>query len=168
MFFLIIFTSPLVKLFSPHFSPKFPIQKYIFLLGVGIPPPPLLHMIFPPCVADSRGKEHKQKYQSMKKHQDEKHAGIPAKVTGIFKDCLTRQISEVFFYKEEQCKMFESEWHQHALWRDRTKTNVVIKFDVWQVRFLLCMENNSESLYKHCSLSWSEMRHTEFSKKWLS
>ena len=54
----------------------------------------------------TRGREHIDKYRStkrnkdsfIKKHQDEKHGGCEAmfraKVTGTFRDCLSRQVSE--------------------------------------------------------------------------
>ena len=54
----------------------------------------------------TRGKEHEQKFRSkknnqesfMKKHQEERHAGLntnfEAKVTGVFRACLTRHVSE--------------------------------------------------------------------------
>ena len=79
----------------------------------------------------TRGKEHLQKYQSLKrnkdsfmmKHQDEKHAGreamFRAKVTGTFRDCLSRQVSEGVYIRrsDKQVLNSKSEWHQPALWR---------------------------------------------------
>ena len=79
----------------------------------------------------TRGKEHMEKYQSktrstdsfIKKHQDEKHPGLPAdfgaKVTGQFQDCLTRQVSEGVTIRRSSERVLnsKSEWHQPALWR---------------------------------------------------
>ena len=72
-----------------------------------------------------------EKYQSrkrnsdsfIKKHQDEKHFGLPAdfgaKVTGQFQDCLTRQVSEGVSIRRSSDRVLnsKSEWHQPALWR---------------------------------------------------
>ena len=79
----------------------------------------------------TRGREHIEKYRSrkrnidsfMKKHQDEEHAGLPAefgaKVTGMFKDCLSRQISEGVSLRRSNERVLnsKSEWHQPPLWR---------------------------------------------------
>ena len=72
-----------------------------------------------------------QKYRSknnnqesfMKKHQEQRHAGLnpnfEAKVTGVFRDCLTRQVSEGVSLRrsDEEVLNSKSEWHQPALWR---------------------------------------------------
>ena len=79
----------------------------------------------------TRGREHVQKYNSKKqchesfmwRHQQEKHAGLEpdfeAKVTGMFKDCLTRQVSEGVSLRRSDSRVLnsKSEWHQPALWR---------------------------------------------------
>ena len=79
----------------------------------------------------SRGKEHIEKYRSKKrstdsfinKHQVEKHHGMQAdftaKVTGQFRDCLTRQISEGVSIRRSSRTILnsKSEWHQPSLWR---------------------------------------------------
>ena len=79
----------------------------------------------------TRGKEHIDKYQSkkrcpesfMKKHQEEVHNDLPAdftaKVTGTFRDSLTRQISEGVHIRRSVAKVLnsKSEWHQPPLWR---------------------------------------------------
>ena len=81
----------------------------------------------------SRGKEHVanlgsgNKESFMKKHQIEKHNGVEAefsaKVTGSFRDCLTRQVSEGVQIRRSNCTVLnsKSEWHQPALWRVRTE-----------------------------------------------
>ena len=59
----------------------------------------------------------------IKKHQDEEHPGMPAdfgaKVTGMFSDCLTRQISEGVAIRRSSVRVLnsKSEWHQPPLWR---------------------------------------------------
>ena len=77
------------------------------------------------------GKEHEQKYRNkknsqesfMKKHQAEKHAGVEpnfeARVTNVFRDCLTRQVSEGVSLRRSNVEVLnsKSEWHQPALWR---------------------------------------------------
>ena len=79
----------------------------------------------------TRGREHIDKYQSVKrnpdsfikKHQLEKHSDLPAdfsaKVTGSFRDCLTRQISEGVHIRRCDGTVLnsKSEWHQPPLWR---------------------------------------------------
>ena len=76
-----------------------------------------------------RGSEHAKKYENGKeesfltKHQVEKHHGAAAEysanVTGVFKDCLSRQITEGF--KIRRCPVAlmntKSEWHQPPIWR---------------------------------------------------
>ena len=81
----------------------------------------------------SRGKEHMANAQSrnreafMKKHNLEKHHGADedfcAKVTGSFKDCLTRQVSEGVYLRKSPHSVLNSkaEWHQPALWRVRNE-----------------------------------------------
>jgi hypothetical protein len=59
----------------------------------------------------------------MKKHQAEKHAGVEpnfeARVTNVFRDCLTRQVSEGVSLRRSNVEVLnsKSEWHQPALWR---------------------------------------------------
>ena len=79
----------------------------------------------------TRGREHVEKYQSKKRnsesfiknHQIEKHHDMPAdfsaKVTGNFRDCLTRQISEGVHIRRSEKKVLntKSEWHQPPLWK---------------------------------------------------
>ena len=79
----------------------------------------------------TRGKEHVGKYRSrkrnhdsfMKKHQQEKHGGreadFKAKVTGVFRDSLSRQVSEGVHIRRGGRSILnsKSEWHQPALWR---------------------------------------------------
>jgi hypothetical protein len=79
----------------------------------------------------TRGKEHIEKYRShkrnkdsfIKKHQDEKHDSQPAdfkaKVTGVFRDCLSRQVSEGVCIRrcDKNILNGKSEWHQPPLWR---------------------------------------------------
>ena len=81
----------------------------------------------------TRGGEHLKKYEGgndesfMKKHQDETHPGQPAdfrgKVTGTFRDCLTRQVSEGVHIRRCNYNILnsKSEWHQPALWRVRSE-----------------------------------------------
>ena len=79
----------------------------------------------------TRGKEHMEKYRSrqrrddsfIQKHQIEKHGGVQAdfaaKVTGSFRDCLSRQVSEGVHIRRSGPEVLnsKSEWHQPALWR---------------------------------------------------
>ena len=77
----------------------------------------------------TRGSEHKQKYDSnsegsfLTKHQQEKHRGMAAefaaKVTGTYRDCLSRQISEGVFIRRCDAMLMntKSEWHQPPIWR---------------------------------------------------
>ena len=79
----------------------------------------------------TRSREHLQKYRSkkggqdsfIKKHQDEKHNGreaeFNARVTGIFADSLSRQVSEGVNIRRggQSVLNSKSEWHQPALWR---------------------------------------------------
>ena len=59
----------------------------------------------------------------IKQHQVEVHQDMPAdfaaRVTGTFKDCLSRQISEGVSIRRCPAKVLngKSEWHQPALWR---------------------------------------------------
>ena len=83
----------------------------------------------------TRGKEHVGKYRSrkrnhdsfMKKHQVEKHGGreadFKAKVTGVFRDSLSRQVSEGVHIRRGGRSILnsKSEWHQPALWRVRNE-----------------------------------------------
>ena len=79
----------------------------------------------------TRAKEHTGKYNSktqchasfIKKHQEERHHGVPAnfkgKVTSMFRDCLSRQVSEGVNIRrcDKNVLNSKSEWHQPALWR---------------------------------------------------
>ena len=79
----------------------------------------------------TRSKEHIAKYESkkqnkdsfIKKHQIEVHNDRPAKfnakVTGMFTECLSRQISEGVEIRRSNKNVLnsKSEWHQPALWR---------------------------------------------------
>ena len=79
----------------------------------------------------TRSKEHIDKYVSrkcrntsfIKQHQDEHHYGMEAdfgaKVTGSFRDALSRQVSEGVFIRRGGKSILnnKSEWHQPALWR---------------------------------------------------
>ena len=82
----------------------------------------------------TRSKEHVQNYRRrrngesfMKKHQMDRHHGAEAdfgaKVTGVFRDCLSRQVSEGVFIKRSPHEVLngKSEWHQPSLWRVRTE-----------------------------------------------
>ena len=81
----------------------------------------------------TRSKEHVQNYgrqykeSFMRNHQIESHYGAEAdfgaKVTGVFRDCLTRQVSEGVWIKRTPHKVLntKSEWHQPALWRVRSE-----------------------------------------------
>ena len=77
----------------------------------------------------TRGSEHASKYESGKedsfltKHQMDKHHGLPAeysaKVTGIYKDCLTRQITEGVDIRRCPAILMntKAEWHQPPIWK---------------------------------------------------
>ena len=81
----------------------------------------------------TRGKEHTYKYETedtesfMAKHQEEIHncqpADFDAKVTGMYKDCLSRQVAEGVAIRRCQTNVLnsKSEWHQPALWRVRSE-----------------------------------------------
>ena len=81
----------------------------------------------------TRGAEHVGKYETgncdsfMVKHLEEKHRGeeadFDAKVTGVFKDCLTRQVSEGVQIRRCGYSVLnsKSEWHQPSLWRVRNE-----------------------------------------------
>ena len=83
----------------------------------------------------TRGKEHTAKYEGKKedsfmlKHHREKHVGQDAvfegKVTGVYRDCLSRQVSEGVQIRRNAGDMnimnSKSEWHQPALWRVRSE-----------------------------------------------
>ena len=83
----------------------------------------------------TRGKEHTAKFEGEKedsfmlKHQAEKHAGQHAvydgKVTGVYRDCLSRQVSEGVMIRRSAGDInimnSKSEWHQPALWRVRSE-----------------------------------------------
>ena len=63
----------------------------------------------------------------MREHQAEQHEGQPphftTKVTGRYRDCLTRQVAEGVAIR--RCKTAvlnsKSEWHQPSLWRVRSE-----------------------------------------------
>ena len=79
----------------------------------------------------TRSKEHVGKYRSrkgnqdsfMRKHQDEKHDGVEAyfkaRVTGMFADSLSRQVSEGVNIRRggQSVLNSKSEWHQPSLLR---------------------------------------------------
>ena len=81
----------------------------------------------------ARGIEHDRKFETqdkesfMIKHQADKHDGQPAsfegRVTGSFKDCLSRQVSEGVTIRRcpYQILNSKSEWHQPSLWRVRSQ-----------------------------------------------
>ena len=83
----------------------------------------------------TRGLEHQAKYEAgdadsfMRKHQTEIHAGQDAQfkgsVTGCFRDCLSRQVSEGVQIRRcagsTTIMNSKSEWHQPALWRVRSE-----------------------------------------------
>ena len=83
----------------------------------------------------TRAKEHIGKYKSrkrshdsfIKKHQEEKHQGrqaqFKAKTTGVFRDCLSRQVSEGVYIRRSDKTVLnsKSEWHQPPLWRVQNK-----------------------------------------------
>ena len=63
----------------------------------------------------------------MEKHQEENHDGQPAvlvaKVTGMSRDCLSRQVAEGVSIRRCKTKVLnsKSEWHQPSLWRVRSE-----------------------------------------------
>ena len=79
----------------------------------------------------TRCREHVKKFESKKtkldslinKHQINEHAGgepnFKAKVTGVFKDTLSRQVSEGVSIRHggQSVLNSKSEWHQPPLWR---------------------------------------------------
>ena len=77
----------------------------------------------------ARTKEHVSNYRKqtqtsfMHKHQIKKHDGLPgrysAKVTGSYKDCLSRQVSEGVSIRRSTAEVLnsKSEWHQPPLWQ---------------------------------------------------
>ena len=79
----------------------------------------------------TRAKEHYDKYESLqrnhssfiKQHQVDEHQDRPAefkaKVTGAFRDCLSRQVTEAVMIRRSERPVLntKSEWHQPALWR---------------------------------------------------
>ena len=79
----------------------------------------------------TRCREHMKKFESKKtkaesfidKHQIKEHAGgqpnFKAKVTGVFKDTLSRQVSEGVAIRHGGLSVLnsKSEWHQPPLWR---------------------------------------------------
>ena len=81
----------------------------------------------------TRGMEHTSKYETqhadsfMMQHQVEKHncqpADFTAKVTGRYRDCLTRQVAEGVAIRRCQTSVLnsKSEWHQPALWKVRSE-----------------------------------------------
>ena len=82
----------------------------------------------------TRGKEHVKKFETehpdsfMVKHQNDRHAGQQAdfdgKITGVFRDCLSRQVSEGVHIRRHagmNIMNSKSEWHQPALWRVRSE-----------------------------------------------
>ena len=81
----------------------------------------------------TRGKEHVDKSKTktedsfIVKHQQQKHNGQPAnftgEVTGAFRDCLSRQVSEGVSIRRSKGNIMnsKSEWHQPALWRVRSE-----------------------------------------------
>ena len=81
----------------------------------------------------TRGKEHQQKYDTenqdsfILKHQNEEHDCQPAsfttKVTGSYRDCLSRQVAEGVAIRRSRNKTLnsKSEWHQPSLWKVRSE-----------------------------------------------
>ena len=79
----------------------------------------------------TRAKEHYEKYKSVqrnhssfiKQHQVDVHEDQPAefkaKMTGSFRDCLSRQVTEAVLIRRSDRPILntKSEWHQPALWR---------------------------------------------------
>ena len=86
----------------------------------------------------TRGKEHDAKLQKqaedsfMHKHQATNHPDLAgsflAKVTGSYRDCLTRQVTEGVNIRrcEYQILNAKTEWHQPALWRIRSEVEGVL------------------------------------------
>ena len=81
----------------------------------------------------TRGIEHSKKYEGGKtdsflyKHQQDKHQGgealYSAKVTGTYKDCLSRQVAEGVEMRRCTSNLMntKSEWHQPPIWRIQTE-----------------------------------------------
>ena len=81
----------------------------------------------------TRGAEHITKQQTqdpesfMHKHMVDEHpdemGDFEAKVTGVFNDCLSRQVSEGVYIRRCEYKVLnsKSEWHQPGLWRVRNE-----------------------------------------------
>ena len=81
------------------------------------------------CNLYTRGSEHQSKYDGCKedsflvKHQVEEHQGaraeISAKVTGVYSDCLTRQIAEGVLIRRSDTVLMntKAEWHQPPIWK---------------------------------------------------
>ena len=81
----------------------------------------------------TRGLEHLSVYRQrqrggkkesfMHQHQEDRHQGEEArfrtKVTGAYRDCLTRQISEAVHIRRSEIEVLnsKSEWHQPALFQ---------------------------------------------------
>ena len=77
----------------------------------------------------TRAKEHMNNYRRrtpksfMLKHQNKKHNGAEgnykAKVTGGYRDCLSRQVSEGVSIRRCEVEVLngKTEWHQPPLWR---------------------------------------------------
>ena len=79
----------------------------------------------------TRAKEHMNKYRSeksnhdsfIKQHQVEYHhdqlAEFKARVTGLFRDCLSRQVTEAVYIRRSDTHVLnsKSEWHQPPLWQ---------------------------------------------------
>ena len=79
----------------------------------------------------TRANEHMEKYRStkrnpdsfIKKHQLDCHHDLPADfkamVTGSYKDCLSRQVSEAVQIRRSNGNVLnsKSEWHQPPLWQ---------------------------------------------------
>ena len=70
-----------------------------------------------------KGGQEVQKESFIHKHQLNKHNGgkaiFSANVTGSFRDCLTRQISEAVFIRRSEKEVLNSrsEWHQPGLYQ---------------------------------------------------
>ena len=76
----------------------------------------------------TRGLEHATKYEGgkedsfLRKHQLDKHQGMAAvyssKVTGTFRDCLSRQVAEGVNIRRCQVNLMntKAEWHQPPIW----------------------------------------------------
>ena len=77
----------------------------------------------------TRGAEHATKYTGgkedsfLRKHQQDKHQGqdavYSAKVTGTYRDCLSRQVAEGVNIRRCQSNLMntKAEWHQPPIWR---------------------------------------------------